>query len=85
MLSYRGTLDKKLKASYLVIQTLLLSIKDGQEFFLLAVKPEEVEGLEDVADALEDVEDALQALHPRHFCLPSTSICLPSTWRKSIH
>ena len=78
----------KLKASYLVIQTLLLSIKDGQGFFLLTVKLEEVDALEDEADALEDiednledVEDALQTLHPRHLCLPSTSTCLPSTWR----
>ena len=49
-----------------LIQTLLLSIKGDQEFFLLE-------------DGLEKVEDALQALHPRHFFRPSTSICFPST------
>ena len=70
---------QKAEASYLVIQTLLLSIKDGQEFFPLAFKLELIEEVE----VLEDVEGALQALHPRHFFRPFTSICFPSTWKKS--
>ena len=62
------------KTHYLVIQTLLLSIKDGQDFLLLTSL------LKYLWVEVNLGFRALQALHPSHFCsLPFNSTCFPST------
>ena len=66
---------QKAGTSYLVIQTSLLSIKAGQDFFLCEC--------EDLAGV--NREGVLQALHPRQFCSPSNAICFPPTLNQPRH